>query len=534
MPYRDPEKRRAAQRRYVRRKRQREREARAALTRSPAMERPDGVLPWLGSLTVTQGEGAGGALRLFPWERDWIAGLERSRRRSVGLSIGRGAGKTTLTGSLGAAAVAGPWAVPRGLVLIVASTFKQARVAFSHALAFMRPIIAEDPGRWRVLDSQQSALIEDRESGAALEAREAVPGSLHGPAPVLVIGDEPAQWQRTQGDRLFSALRTSLGKVPGSRALFIGTRPADADHWFAKLLQRSGTTYAADPEADPFEEAAWHAANPSLRFMPELLETYREEAEDAREDPSLLPGFKALRLNMGGADAEVSVLIEAATWERCEVERLPAAAGPAVLAFDLSGGDAMAAAGCYWPSTGRLEALAAFPPLPALAERARSDGADYERMRADGDLLILGDPDERVVRPEMLVREALRRWGVPVRVIADYHQRRELRTALDRARFPAAGFITTGMGWGEGPGRIREFRRAAAGGRVRARRALLIRQAFANARTVSDSMGSEKIVKGGAPGRKRTARDDVAVAALLAVSEGVQLPASRASRHAVA
>ena len=66
------------------------------------------------------------------------------------------------------------------------------------------------------------------------------------------------------------------------------------------------------------------------------------------------------------------------------------------------------------------------------------------------------------------------------------------------------------------------------------RRALLIRQAFANARTISDSMGAEKIIKGGAPGRKRIARDDVAVAALLAVSEGARLPARRRPRHAVA
>ena len=261
MPYRDPEKRRANQREYVRRKRARERAERLAASRSPAVDRPGSVVPWLETLTITQGEGAGGPLRLFPWEVEWIEGLERTRRRTVGLSIARGAGKTALTGSLGAAAVAGPWAVPRGLVLIVASTFKQARVAFGHALAFMRPIIAEDPERWRVLDAEQSALIADRESGAALEAREAVPGSLHGPAPVLVIGDEPAQWKPTQGDRLFSALRTSLGKVLNSRALFIGTRPADPDHWFAKLLTRSGTVYAADPEGDPFEEAQWHAAN---------------------------------------------------------------------------------------------------------------------------------------------------------------------------------------------------------------------------------------------------------------------------------
>ena len=114
--------------------------------------------------------------------------------------------------------------------------------------------------------------------------------------------------------------------------LAIGTRPGDAGHCFAKLLQRSGTTYAADPDADPFDETQWHAANPSLSFMPDLLATYHEEAGDAKDDPSLLPGFKALRLNLGGSDVEVSVLIEAATWERCEVDLLPQAAGPAVLA----------------------------------------------------------------------------------------------------------------------------------------------------------------------------------------------------------
>ena len=62
----------------------------------------------------------------------------------------------------------------------------------------------------------------------------------------------------------------------------------------------------------------------------------------------------------------------------------------------------MAAAASYFPSTGRLEALAAFPALPSIAERSRADGADYERMHADGDLLVLGDADERVVKPGYL------------------------------------------------------------------------------------------------------------------------------------
>lgn len=118
-----------------------------------------------------------------------------------------------------------------------------------------------------------------------------------------------------------------------------------------------------------------------------------------------------------------------------------------------------------------------------------------------------------------------------MRIVVDYHQQRELQTALDRAGFPLTNLQTTGMGWKNGPGRIREFRRATAGGKVYAKRSLLIRQAFSNARTVSDSMGSEKIIKGGAAGRKRTARDDVAVAALLAISEGARLPAEAPRRR---
>ena len=192
----------------------------------------------------------------------------------------------------------------------------------------------------------------------------------------------------------------------------------------------------------------------------------------------------------------------------------------------------LAAIGSYWPASGRVEALAAFPAVPGIEERARVDAADYQRMHADGDLLVLGGEGSRVVPVPELIAEALRRWGRPARIVADHHQQRELRQALDAAHLPAAALELTGMGWTDGPPRIRALRRAVKGGRVYAARSLLIRQAFANARTVSDSMGSEKLVKGGAPGRKRTARDDVAVACLLAISEGARMPeAPRRRRH---
>ena len=103
-----------------------------------------------------------------------------------------------------------------------------------------------------------------------------------------------------------------------------------------------------------------------------------------------------------------------------------------------------------------------------------------------------------------------------------------MRQALEAADFPAASLITTGMGWTDGPRRIRDFRRrAVGGGRVYVGPRLLIRKAMVNARTVANSMGAEQIIKGGSSGRRLQARDDVAVAALLALSEGARKPSTQ-------
>ncbi len=489
---------------------------------------------WCAALPVTQGEGVGGSLTLWPWEADVLSRLEALPGGELGLTVAAGAGKTALAAAICAAAVAGPLAQPRGSVIGVAGSFTQALILADHVQAFLRPITDADPDRWRVLRSEGAALVEDRKTGAQFRAREASARTLHGSAPSLIVADEPAQWQATQAAAIYSAIRSRLGKLPGSRLFAIGTRSADPQHWFSRLLVRSGIVYAADPEADPFDPATWEAANPSLPYLPALRAVYEREAAEAHADPSLLPAFRALRCNMGAVDHEIAVLIEAADWQRCEADILPAALGPAVWGVDLSGGDAMASISAFWPQTGRVESIAAFPEIPSLADRARTDAADYQTMHADGDLLVMGS---RVVPVSELIGAALRRWGRPARIVADYHHERELREALDAVQFPPAALTTASMGGlKDSPGRVRDFRRAVKGGKVWAQPRLLIRQSLANARTVSDSMGEERMVKGGVTGRRRTARDDVAVSIVAAVSEGARLPAApaRQRRHWVA
>ena len=215
------------------------------------------------------------------------------------------------------------------------------------------------------------------------------------------------------------------------------------------------------------------------------------------------------------------------------VDILPAARGPMVLAFDLSGGDAMAAVSSFWPTTGRLEALAAFPAL-AGSGRTRADGRC--RLRADARATATCCPmGRRVVPVSELVDTALQRWGRPARIVADYHAERELRQALEAADVPLTHLVTASMGGlKDSPGRVRDFRRLVNGGRVWCCARLLIRQSMANARVIEDSMGEQRLIKGGAAGRKRTARDDVAVAIAAAVSEGARLPKpARRRRHAM-
>ena len=346
---------------------------------------PADLAGWRSSLVTTQGEGVGDPLTLWPWEVDVLRRIEALPGGELGLTVAAGAGKTTLSAAVCAAAVAGPLAQPRGTVIGVAGSFTQALILADHVQAFLRPITEADPDRWRVLRSESAALVEDRETGAQFRAREASARTLHGSAPSLIVADEPAQWQATQAPAIYSAIRSRLGKLPGSRLFAIGTRSADAAHWFSRLLKRSGVVYAADSDADPFDPATWEAANPSLPHLPELRKVYEREAAEAAADPSLLPPFRALRCNMGAVDHEVAVLLEAADWQRAEVDILPAAAGAAVWGVDLSGGDAIFGRGSvllavYGPCRGSRSVPGAAVPRGSLPD-GRGGLRDHARGR---------------------------------------------------------------------------------------------------------------------------------------------------------
>ena len=140
-------------------------------------------------------------------------------------------------------------------------------------------------------------------------------------------------------------------------------------------------------------------------------------------------------------------------------------------------------------------------------------------MATRGELIVTPG---RAVSVEGLLREALDRWGRPAAIVADRYRETDLRQALDRVGFPQAAFVTRGMGFRDGAEDVRLFRRAALTGALAPGRSLLLRAALAEARTVADPAGNEKLAKGVEGRRRRRARDGAAAAAILAVAEGVR------------
>ena len=477
---------------------------------------------WMGKLTLTGGDLDGEPFEVWPWERRFIKGTFGQSGNSA-LSIGRGNGKSGFVAAL-AAAVVCPGAPLHGVkreVICVASSFLQSRIIYEDVLAYARGLGHDlgDRSLWRRQDSQNMATLEYAPTGARVRCIGSDPKRAHGLRPYLVLADEPAQWESGKAEAMISALRTGLGKTPGSRLIALGTLPADGQHWFSQMLRDAPyhQLHAADKEAPTFRATTWATANPSLRFLPSLRAQIKAEAEAARRDGVMLQSFKSLRLNMGLADVVSGVLLEADIWESIEGEA--ERAGGYVLGLDLGGSTAQSAAAAYWPESGRLEGFAVFPEHPNLATRSTNDGVGslYSECHRRGELLLAGDMVSDV---RVLLSEALDRWGTPAAIVADRFKKSELIGHLNALDFPTADLVLRGMGFIDGAADVRGFQLAALSGQVAPVKSLLLRASMREARLVGDVAGNWKLAKGSEGGRRSRAKDDVVAAMILAVAVG--------------
>ena len=478
---------------------------------------------WLERLTISQGPRAGQLFELMPWQRRFVRGAFRPGISRSACTCGRGNGKSGLVAAISTLYLAGPLAVPRGEVVVLASSFGQARDAIGEqVLWFLGGTESLREAGWRVEDNSNRFRITTP-SGSRLSVMAADSRRAHGrPGLVSAILDEPAQWPPGVGEKLLAAITTSAGKQVGFRILAIGTRAASPEHWFSRWLDGSADyiqRHEAGPDDPPFQRRTWLKSNPSLRYFPHLETAIRAEAAKAKVDSGELAAFRSLRLNLGVEEVGRQTLLSAGVWESCEVDVLPAADGPCIWGIDLGSGHAMSAVSAYWPTTGRLESLAAFADNPGLSARGSADhvGGLYQRMLERGELIVTPG---RVVVVADLLRAAMTRFGPPDLVVADRWRAGELRDGLDLAGVPASAFSARGQGWKDGAEDVRGFRRACIDGRVKASKSLLVRSALSEAVTISDPAANAKLAKSSEGGRRQASKDDAAAACILAIAAG--------------
>ena len=489
---------------------------------SKALER------YLEGLTITQGPMAGEPLRLMPWQRRLLRLFDVPG--DFGLSIPRAAAKTTTLSAIACAAIDkdGPLMQSRGEVIVAASSFSQAKISFEHVRAFLMSKYGGklDSRDWRVLDTSQLASIENRSTGSRVRCIGSDPARAHGLAPALVLADEGAMWDANKAGRMVAALRTAQGKMLNSRFVAIGTMPDSTDHWFSQMLRNeTSIVYAAGADDDVMKVSTWHRANPSLRFMPTLMSSYKRAAKRAERDPQEMAAFKAYLLNQEVADTVEAVVIDPAIYAEMETNDYEHI-GPYVLGLDVAKGSAQSAAACYYKASGFTDGFVVFPRNPSLAARGIHDGCGdlYLRLAESNDLLVAGD---RVADVPFLLGEALRRWGVPTVIVSDTQRSKEVMEYLDAVKFPLAQYVLRRNGAVEGSEDLRAFRDEILDGRLHPRKSLLLRNGFAGARTHSDHNGNVKHGKGSEGGRRQRFRDDIVSAIILAVAQGSRMPAEK-------
>ena len=470
-------------------------------------------------------------MKLRRFQKRFIAGATAPGIDTAALSLPRGNGKSALAGHLITRILTpGDKLFRAGTESVLcAASLEQARICFRFARGDLEPT-----GEYRFLDSHQRIGITHRETNTRLRvissnARTAM-GLVGTP---WAVCDEPGSWETRGGELMWDALATARGK-PNSplRILLIGTlAPATAGWWHSMIEGGStGNVHVQDLRGDPARWDDWNEirrVNPLTAISADFRKTLLQERDEARADTRLKARFLSYRLNVPSGD-ESTVLLTVDDWLLVTARPVAERCGKPIVGVDLGAGRAWSAAVAVWPG-GRTEALAIAPGIPSIAEQEQQDRVPtgtYARLIENGTLTV--SHELRVQPPADLYRAIREAWGAPQVIFCDRFKIAEMQDAV-RGAVPLIERLPR---WSDSTADIRALRKFAKDGPLSCEhnsRALLT-ASLSVSMVKNDDAGNTRPVKRFA---NNCARDDVAIALILAAGALSRAPKRRPARYAV-
>ena len=471
------------------------------------------------------------------WQKRFLADFYSPGVTRGLLSVAKKNGKTELAGGLVLVHVAGPEAKqgPAGarIVSAAAGSREQAGMVFSRAQLMtlqspaLQAVLKITPSRMRI--QHQTRL--NRYDALPAKAR-----TVHGELPFFWIYDELAQ---ALDSDLYDALDRGQGTLEAAgregRGLVISTRSHRPGNPMTDLIDAVSRgqalggmrhwalhVYSADPDAeDEFEWGNVAAANPALgSFLAESA--VQREVEEARLMPSKRASFRAYRLNIESeaTDALVDLHLWAkATDPDCGDAQARAAALEAlegevcVAGLDLSSSLDLTSLALWFPQH-RFLAVRSWLPEALLAEREMDDRVPYREWHREGDLDVMPGA---TIEPEGVVEV--------LDAVCNRFDVRQLR--YDRWRMAPVKklFVEKGVslalepfgqGYKDMGPAIEEFERLVHNRQLRHDGNPVTNYCMGGCLTVTDPTSSSDARK---PVKRKGARNDAAIAALMAISD---------------
>lgn len=290
--------------------------------------RADRICRFIERLKLWEGALAGQPFTLHPFQKAIIRRIygpsdDSGRRlvRTAALWIPRGNAKTTLASGLALAHFMGPENEEGGQIVMAAADRENAGIAFNCANVFVR----QDEYLAQRVQGQVSrkTLLHPRTS-SFLKAISSDAHTKHGMNVSMFLADELHSWHPAQARDLFNTITDGMVKRENPLSVIISTAGSGLggiahELWDYSWRVATGeiedpsfapVIFAAPPDADWRDEAAWRDANPAIDAGFLTIDELRTKAKKAEHYPADIANFKRFHLNQwqeGAAEPWVDI-----------------------------------------------------------------------------------------------------------------------------------------------------------------------------------------------------------------------------------